>query len=1233
MAKKPPQNITPLEARLQLWETGELSWKLEPSQKEILSFIKGNNSKTVVVNSSRRLGKCLAEGTEVLTPSGPKPIEKLQIGDIVYGLDSDGQVRPTTVLNVWCNGEREVVDLVNHSKVMATCSEDHVWATTTIYKGDHYFENTVTRDFTEKYHKIARRLINIPCGTIYEPHAYAIAALLGDGCSRQGANTIHISSENDLVPKAVAKVLDIPVVKKQSKNSYTWVLTHSKEKYQIAKTSAFCNYYVDWCKNRYAHEKIVDLSVLNTWDRRSLAAFVAGLIDTDGSVTVSGNVLTIQFCGQSLSVCKAFQLAVQKLTQYKVSIGKDLRQKYKNGPVYYLSLRSNLFSKKLLKEISPYIQTPRKKWKQEYSNLLENNSNQNYVGIKKTNKRKAVTWDITVGNDTNLYLLANGLVTHNSFASCAYAIELCIKKPRSTVKYLAGQQRMVRDIVAEIMPFLLEDCPAHLKPEYKVNMSSWVFPNGSRIQMAGVDNKRHDALRGGSSVACIVDEAAFIDELKYTVQSVLLPTTTTTNGKIVLISTPPESPDHDFVKYIEEAQYKGAYLKKTIYDYFVDMQKAGKEPKRITQEAIQGFIEEYGGEQSTTFQREYLCEIVTETELAIFPEATEEQMKKMIVKDYPRPPYYDPYVAMDIGFKDLTVVLFAYYDFRNDKIVIDDELVMSGPSMTTELLAKAIKDKEELLWKDPLTKEKIKVYKRVSDNNLIVINDMQREHGLIFLPTAKDDKLAAINSVRMNLAAQRYVIHERCQTLIRHMKNGKWNKSKTNFARSPENGHYDACFVPGSKILTKNGFKSIENIEIGEEVLTHKGRFRKVKAVMSSWHEGDLVEIKIKGTRDKILCTKNHPFLVSDVFKSKENGLTGQLVCGEVSWKSAEDLNLNHRLVKPDIIENSGIGLSKEMCFLYGYYVAEGSLSGNKCQIQFAGHVKETNVAKILQKAIVEAYGHYSKGVSRRSLRRHALGMAKPRQTKISRFVKERNGQVLAVSQKELYNELKHLDKGLNKHFPVWIAQLNKEQALYMLLGYLFGDGFFGHTGARWTTISPAVCDGVRILSSIIGLCPNFHYNSRKNVVTTKGVASPQFNGGFSAGDTLYLYAQIDARSDLEYIFQQKLRYHIKQNKHTSRVPKNYKKIKSLSTVAYTGPVYNLEVEEDHSYTVEQFAVHNCDAMCYLTRNIEFSRNPYPKFWDDARGDSVFYSPRSGADLDTPVKKWADSLSNWRKKK
>src|SRR5690606_18288852 len=71
-----------------------------------------------------------------------------------------------------------------------------------------------------------------------------------------------------------------------------------------------------------------------------------------------------------------------------------------------------------------------------------------------------------------------------------------------------------------------------------------------------------------------------------------------------------------------------------------------------------------------------------------------------------------------------------------------------------------------------------------------------------------------------------------------------------------------ACFPAGTRITTRDGFKAIEKIEPGDEVLTHKGRYRQVTEVMQRQVEEDLVRLHIsKLTATDLVATSNHPIL------------------------------------------------------------------------------------------------------------------------------------------------------------------------------------------------------------------------------------------------------------------------------------------------------------------------------------------------------------------------------------
>jgi hypothetical protein len=146
-----------------------------------------------------------------------------------------------------------------------------------------------------------------------------------------------------------------------------------------------------------------------------------------------------------------------------------------------------------------------------------------------------------------------------------------------------------------------------LKTKRKENYNSFTKGNTSFKQTYDlqVNNSTHlyvlaDRLvTHNSSDLCIVDEAGFCDDLTYIIQSILIPTTTTTHGKIILSSTPPRLADHEFIRYMEEAEDRGSFLKKTIYDALGG--------GRITQEMIDEIIRELGGAESPDFRREYLC--------------------------------------------------------------------------------------------------------------------------------------------------------------------------------------------------------------------------------------------------------------------------------------------------------------------------------------------------------------------------------------------------------------------------------------------------------------------------------------------------------------------------------------------------------------------------------------------------------------------------------------------------
>lgn len=72
------------------------------------------------------------------------------------------------------------------------------------------------------------------------------------------------------------------------------------------------------------------------------------------------------------------------------------------------------------------------------------------------------------------------------------------------------------------------------------------------------------------------------------------------------------------------------------------------------------------------------------------------------------------------------------------------------------------------------------------------------------------------------------------------------------------------CFVSGTLVMTDKGMKPIEEIQIGDYVLTHKSRYKKVLKIGNKT-TNEIYNIKGMGF-DEIKTTANHPFYVREKY-------------------------------------------------------------------------------------------------------------------------------------------------------------------------------------------------------------------------------------------------------------------------------------------------------------------------------------------------------------------------------
>ena len=130
------------------------------------------------------------------------------------------------------------------------------------------------------------------------------------------------------------------------------------------------------------------------------------------------------------------------------------------------------------------------------------------------------------------------------------------------------------------------------------------------------------------------------------------------------------------------------------------------------------------------------------------------------------------------------------------------------------------------------------------------------------------------------------------------------------------------CFTKDNLVLTKKGYKNIDEVEIWDEVLTFKNRYKPV-VEKSEFENKEVIKISSPAI-DEIICTPDHPFYI----RSLRNGTLSEIYIKQAKYLDENDYLLslkNNREIDVDINNdyfqfNSSY---KESCLSTGAELAE----------------------------------------------------------------------------------------------------------------------------------------------------------------------------------------------------------------------------------------------------------------------------------------------------------------------
>lgn len=347
------------------------------------------------------------------------------------------------------------------------------------------------------------------------------------------------------------------------------------------------------------------------------------------------------------------------------------------------------------------------------------------------------------------------------------------------------------------------------------------------------------------------------------------------------------------------------------------------------------------------------------------------------------------------------------------------------------------------------------------------------------------------------------------------------------------------CFTKGHLVLTDKGYKDISEIRVGDGVLTHENRYKPV--VRTYTHAADTVALKVVGY-PTFITTSNHPFLTKTRGRDYSNRGNHRKF-SDAAWTKVEDMTKDTfcgmHIEETDI---ESVGLDNKVLWLLGRYIADGHVrkdkrKGRKDSYQYqliisVGKDKITEFKRVMGGYNFSCYPH-SQSVYR-----------------------------CVFSSMNLVNFVLNQGFGCHaaeKHIPDAFMHLPDEQAKVFIEGYLSGDGHYTEADESYhaSTVSKELAFELQRLIARV-------YKTNVGVSLAKPRAKRHYIDGREIRSNYPSYI---------VSFKQGLR---KQSYAYIAENKCWTGFRNCTPTGKVETVYNIEVADDHSYTVNNCIVHNC---------------------------------------------------------
>lgn len=373
--------------------------------------------------------------------------------------------------------------------------------------------------------------------------------------------------------------------------------------------------------------------------------------------------------------------------------------------------------------------------------------------------------------------------------------------------------------------------------------------------------------------------------------------------------------------------------------------------------------------------------------------------------------------------------------------------------------------------------------------------------------------------------------------------NGKSNGIIPMLKNFNETARYiDQCFAENTIVYTSEGIKKVQDVCVGDQLISHNGNFNSVEKVLKKEFNGELISLKVKQSLRNVLVKKEHPFLV---LKNQKKGTSFDVIKNrldkniiEPEFVEAESLTEDDLIAFPIINYEKDYDLyNEEDCRFYGLMLGDGWIHKNNSDAKLFLDPQKDDL-----------------GFVRNYLNRYLI--------KFSEYYKNDGRQVVFRWKPEYpfkFNRSMCYDEFGIKKMHHTMMHLSKSKSLNILKGLIHSNGHGGNEILLEMT-SKNVIENIKYVLSRFGIltsgCDKNKINdelSYKNIKETISLRIPKVK---DVTDIL----NIDEGEYVTYFT------------HNNFV---YSRINDISLVNYNGIVYDYEVAPDHSYLTEIGLCHN----------------------------------------------------------